>query len=142
MYSDKKVFMFRLYVIVLLIRMSCIYVYSFYFFFIPNLYCVVYFFNSRKYKCNICMLFIYLHQLQKLEKRSAFAVRAFLSCFQANAKKLIFLPTMYIYCLYPAISKSVKQLPNFPKKEQKQHVSNHFQGYPLSRQPLYSARST
>jgi hypothetical protein len=61
MYSDKKVFMFRLYIIVLLIRMSCIYVYSFYFFFlIFQIYIVLYTFLIQE-NINaifVCCLFI------------------------------------------------------------------------------------
>jgi hypothetical protein len=49
---------------------------------------------------------------QALEKSTKASLgRAFLACFLASAKLIIYLTTLYIYCVYPAISKSPKQLP-------------------------------
>ena len=37
--------------------------------------------------------------------------RAFLVCF-VECKSILYLAKMFVYCIYPAISKSPKQLPN------------------------------
>jgi hypothetical protein len=40
-----------------------------------------------------------------------------------------FLPTMHLYCVYPAISKILNWLPYFTKMNRNRHFSNYFQGY-------------
>ena len=35
--------------------------------------------------------------------------------------------TMYVYCVYPAMSKNPNQLPNFNEQSRNKHRSNHFQ---------------
>jgi hypothetical protein len=37
---------------------------------------------------------------------------SFSSLFRSECKLILFLTTMYVYCVYPAISKGPKQLPN------------------------------
>ena len=50
-------------------------------------------------------------------------------------KNILFLPTMYIYCVYPAMSK-YRKLCNFTEKWSNSGSSNHFQGCLLSH-PCY-----
>jgi hypothetical protein len=40
---------------------------------------------------------------------------SFSSLFRSEWKLILYSTTMYVYCVYPAISKSPKQLPNFLK---------------------------
>ena len=45
-------------------------------------------------------------------------VRIFLSNFSACANAFLYIPTIYVYCVYPSISKHKKQLPSSTKKYQ------------------------
>ena len=57
-------------------------------------------------------------------------VRIFLSSFSACANAFLYIPTMYLYCVYPAISKHTKNLPNSTKKTRYKVVLIVFNGVP------------
>jgi hypothetical protein len=53
---------------------------------------------------------IYLNELKKQVEKGAFDELS--SLFRSECKLILYLLTMYVYCVYPAISKGQKQLPN------------------------------
>ena len=57
----------------------------------------------RKYK-------IYLYELYKQVESDSLAI--FSSLFHSECKFILYLTTMYVYCVYTAISKSPQQLSN------------------------------
>ena len=59
---------------------------------------------------NIHTLSENMYELQKQVKKRTFS--SFSSRFRSECKLILYLATMYLYCVYPAISKSPKQLPN------------------------------
>ena len=86
----------------------------------------------------VCAIYVDCRKILKLfvraleTGRKASPWRSFLTCFEASANEFYFLLTIHLYCVYPAMSKSLKQLSNFTKKSRYRHHSNRLQGYPLS----------
>jgi hypothetical protein len=59
------------------------------------------------------------------------------SLFRSERKLIYYLPIMYVYCVYPAMSKSPKQTAKLSEKNRNKRRSNRFQGCPLRSRCLY-----
>ena len=67
---------------------------------------------------------IYFYELEKQVERDS--LTSFSSLFHSEYKLILYLTTMYIYCVYPAISKSPKHLPNCLKITETNPILNVF----------------
>ena len=65
---------------------------------------------------------IYLYELQKQAEQKA----RYSSLFRSEYKRILYLMTMYVYCVYPAMSKKPENLSDLNKKDRNKHHSSPF----------------
>ena len=79
---------------------------------------ITFFCNICMYDCisfsNIYTIYVHCRKIYNLFARALETDRR-ASLFRSECKLILYSTTMYIYCVYPAISKSPKQLLNFLK---------------------------
>jgi hypothetical protein len=76
---------------------------------------VVYIYNIRTLSVNIKLICTSFRNRQISEPLGSFS-----GLFRSEYKWILYLTTMYVYCVYPAMSKKVGKLVRFKQKGQKQ----------------------
>ena len=65
---------------------------------------------------DIIHLYIYIYSIRTLSENMKFIFTIFRNKFCIEFKLILCLPTMYVYCVYPAMSESPKQLSDCLKR--------------------------